>query len=67
MAGNVAWREPPGRCMTGVIFPRAHRRYGWPAAIESTRRGRRPTMRITDALYGEHGSLYMLMNAIEGV
>ena len=23
-------------------------------------------MRITDALYGEHGSLYMLMNAIEG-
>lgn len=23
-------------------------------------------MRITDALYGEHGSLYMMMNAIEG-
>ena len=23
-------------------------------------------MRITDALYGEHGSLYTLMNAIEG-
>lgn len=23
-------------------------------------------MRITDALYGEHGTLYMLMNAIEG-
>lgn len=23
-------------------------------------------MRITDALYGEHGSLYMMMNAVEG-
>ena len=23
-------------------------------------------MRITDALFGEHGSLYMIMNAIEG-